>query len=250
LGSLGNFAKALSGNDIIVPHLNTWFANAEFPDVIPVAIHPNKEEDDAFHPSSALKCAQELYAYFREDLPEERHSADSQKNFMVGHMYHSLFQWIIVDQLKFATWDDIEQEHDYTFETANGNPFRVRGFVDVARCVIPGREPYLLDIKTVNSRIFSGDSLPPTTLAKYQAQVKIYLEFVDLEHAIILCLEKDSPHRFKEIMVKRDPAFVNSIMDKWEVVADGLVTGEAPSCTCSDPEKCSTQGLYDDDDYS
>lgn len=241
-----NFRKAFQPNQVLVPHLNVWFANAKFPDAIPVTIHPNKEADDAFHPSSALKCARELYASLKGDLPHEKHSVDSQKIFQIGHMYHSYLQWLIVEELGFATWDEIEKEYDFHFETLNGSPYRVRGFIDIARCAIPNKGTFLVDVKTMNARIYAQDRPPESTMEKYQAQVKIYLEFEELDNAIILCAEKDSPHRFKEIAVQRDPDFVADVIEKWEIVADALVAGEPPACTCINPAKCAVKDLYID----
>lgn len=238
-----SFTKNLRRDEILVPHLNTWFQNGVFPDEIPFSVHMNKEKDDAFHPSSALKCSQEIFALRRGDLPDEMIASDSQKNFMVGHMYHGLLQWIIVEGLGFAEWDDIEKEFDFKFDTPAGNPYRVRGFLDVAQCTVPNRGEYLVDVKTMNSRIYST-GLPDSMYAKYSAQVKLYLEFVDLDDAIILCVEKDTPHRFKEILIKRDTAFVEETVVRWESVVDALTSGEVPDCTCSNPSKCPAKGLY------
>lgn len=240
-----SFGKHYARNEIIVPHLNNWFGNAKFDDEIPfeISIHPNKEKDDAFHPSSSLKCSRELFAAFRGDLPSERHSVDSQKIFMFGHFSHAIIQKIVVE-LGFCDEQEIEKEYDFHFETAAGNPYRVRGFIDIARCKVPNRGTYLVDIKTMNARIYAQQDLPATTMEKYEAQVKLYLEFEELDEAIILCVEKDSPHRFKEIIVKRDPDFVAEIIERWEGVADALVTGRVPNCTCSNPSNCPAKGLY------
>lgn len=238
-----NFAKHYARNEILVPHLNNWFANAKFDDTISFDIHPNKEHDDAFHPSSALKCARHLFADFREDLPREKPAADSQKIFMFGHFSHSIIQKIVVE-LGFCDDAEIEKEYDFRFTTAVGNPYRVRGFIDIARCVVPNRGTYLVDIKTMNARIYAQTDLPLTTMEKYEAQVKLYLEFEELDEAIILCVEKDSPHRFKEIIVKRDPDFVAGIIERWEGVTDALVTGRVPDCTCSNLSNCPAKGIY------
>jgi len=223
-----------------------WFANGKFPDEIPITIHPNKEPDDAFHPSSALKCARELYADMRDDLPHEKHTVDSQKTFQIGHMYHAYLQHLVVEELGFASWDDIEKEYDFNFTTEVGNPYRVRGFIDIARCLIPNKGTYLVDIKTMNARIYVQDRPPESLMEKYEAQVKIYLEFEELDDAIILCVEKDSPHRYKEIAVQRDPEFVAEVIEKWETVADALAEGEPPACTCLNPSKCAARDLYID----
>lgn len=239
------FVNHLRKNEILVPHLTAYFANGKFPDEIPVMVHPNKEEDDAFHPSSATRCSREIFAMRQGDLTGKAHTAEQQLNFIIGHMYHSLLQWIMVEGLGFCTWADVEKEHDLHFTTENGNPYRVRGFIDFARVEIPNRGTYLVDIKTMNSRLFAQDSLPATTHEKYEAQVRTYLEFEDLDHAIILCVSKDSPHRFKEVLVERDTDFVERTMDRWEDVTDAIAAGVIPDCTCSDPDSCPTRNLYD-----
>lgn len=215
----------------------------------------NKEEDNAFHPSSALKCSRELYARLAGELPKGKNSFDSQKNFMVGHMYHGLLQWIIVEGVGLAPWSEIEKEYDFGWDkkkgdfdgscvTENGNPYRIRGFIDVARCEVPNAGTYLVDIKTVNARIYAQDSFPLSTMEKYEAQVKLYLEFEDLDEAIILAVEKDSPHRFKEFRVQRDPEFVDETIVRWESIVDAVAQGEVPDCTCFDPKTCPVKGLY------
>jgi len=235
----------LRKNEILVPHLNAWLARGEFPDEIPIKIGMNKEKDDAFHPSSATKCSRQLYAEMTGDLIDGKPTAEQQLTFSIGHMYHGFIQWILVEGLGFCTWDDIEKEHDLKFTTQNGNPYRVRGFIDCARCVVPNRGTYLVDVKTMNTRLFAQDNLPASTHERYEAQVQIYLEFEDLDEAIILCVSKDSPHRFKEVIVHRDTDFVERTMDRWEDVVDAMASGEIPDCTCFDPSSCPTRKLYD-----
>ena len=240
-----NFARHFQKNEILVPHLNNWFANAEFDDEIPfdIVIHPNKEHDDAFHPSSATKCSRVLFADFRGDLPHEKPAADSQKIFMFGHFSHAIIQKIVVE-LGFTSWEEIEKEYDFHFTTEAGNPYRVRGFIDIARCTVPNRGTYLVDIKTMNARIYAQQTLPESTMEKYEAQVKLYLEFEDLDEAIILAVEKDTPHRFREIIVKRDTDFVDETVERWEDVVDALAQGRVPDCSCANPANCAAKGLY------
>ena len=238
-----NFAKHFQRDQILVPHLNNWFANAKFDDTITFDIHPNKEVDDAFHPSSATLCSQVLFALRREDLTPEKPKTDSQKIFMFGHFSHAIIQKIVVE-LGLATPEDIEKEYYFHFQTEAGNPYSVRGFIDIARCVVPGRGTYLVDIKTMNARIYGRPELPEATMTKYEAQVKLYLAFEDLEEAIILCVEKDSPHRFKEVYIQADPDFVDRTIARWEDVVDALAEGRVPACTCADPHTCPAKGLY------
>jgi len=243
LGS--QFAKHFQKGEVLVPHLNNWFANGEFPDEIPITLRPNKEHDDAFHPSSALMCERALYAKLEGDLPAEETAMDMQKVFMIGRYYHELVQWIVVEGLGFATWEDVEKEHDLHFATAKGNPYRVRGFIDVARMALPGLDTaVLLDVKTMASRLYGMGEPPRSLMEKYEAQVRLYLEFEDLPRGIILFMEKDNPHRFREAVVERDGAQVDRIMEGWEFVTDSRAEGLVPDCTCSSPSSCPAKNVY------
>jgi len=241
------FAKTLSRDDVLVPHLNNYFYVADWPDEFPFVVHPNKEHDDAFHPSGALKCMRTLYAERRGDLKPEIHPLELQKIFLFGHFFHSALQWIMVEGLKFATWDDIEKEYDMHFKTEKGNDMRVRGFTDIARCVIPNEGEFLVDIKTVNARLFSMTPTPEFLVSKYTAQVRFYMEFEDIDNAIVLMCEKDSPHRFKEVRITRDGNFVDRILEDWEDVVDMEVEGIIPACTCLNPAECPTKNIYNID---
>jgi len=245
-GNIGaQFAKHFTRGEILVPHLNNWFLAAEFPDEIELTLRPNKEKDGAFHPSSALACERALFAKLRGELPEEMTRLDMEKVFMIGRFYHELIQWIVVDQLGFSTWDQVEKRHEWDFVTAAGNPYKVVGFPDVARMDIPGQPaPVLLDIKTQAARLYGMNRLPGGLGEKYEAQTRIYLEFEDLDTAILLMCEKDNPHRFREVVVERDGAEVDRIVDGWDRVADALVDEDVPGCTCPDPKNCPARDLY------
>lgn len=243
-----NFAKMLAKKEILVPHLDNWFAQSELhPSEIEFSIHPHKEQDDAFHPSSATGCARLLYAKQMHHLPDEGRqlAALRNKTFMFGHFFHAMIQTVLAEHLKFCTWDDIEKEHRWGATTAQGNEFWARGFIDIARAIIPGQEkPILIDIKTMNAHHFVMKDLPYSMYEKYHAQVQLYLDWEDLDTAIILGCEKDNPHRFKEIIIKRDKLFVNNIYDHWEVVADAIAAGSPPDCTCEDATRCPVRELY------
>lgn len=250
MAKLGSqFAKHFVTNEVLVPHLNNWFGNTEnFPEEIRFSIKPHKEADDAFHPSSALMCHRALLAKMEGLLPPEMARIDSQKTFMVGHYYHALIQYIVVEGLGFSTWDNIEKEFDLYFETPNGNPYRVRGFPDISRMSVPDGREFLVDIKTMMARIYAQPNLPEGLLEKYRAQVQLYMEFEDIDNAIILAVEKDTPHRFKEIEVERDGSFVDEILEGWELVVDSRAEGIIPDCTCFDPDKCPAKNIYASDD--
>lgn len=240
---MANFARTLAKRNKLVPHLDAWFDRAEFPDQIPFVVEPNKEHDDAFHPSSdAMECLRTLYFTHRGEIPRWEPDGTLRKIFMVGHYYHAMIQHILVD-LGFATEEDIEKEHDEYRTTAAGNPYRMRGFTDVAECKIPGVGSYLIDIKTVNSFQFNQDKLSDENMAKYEVQGQLYMDWHDQDDMILLCAQKDSPHAFKEFYFKRDRGIAEAVYERWEVLADALAEEEPPDCDCIDPSKCPVDAL-------
>ena len=82
------FVNHMRKNEILVPHLIAYFANGVFPEEISFNIKMNKERDDAFHPSSALKCSRQMYAERLGHIEYRPHTAEQQLNFVIGHMGH------------------------------------------------------------------------------------------------------------------------------------------------------------------
>lgn len=243
-----NFAKMLAKREMLVPHLDNWFAQPDnFPEVLKFEIHPHKEYDDAFHPSSAGDCDRLTYAKRKAHLPPRGKvgEATRQKTFMFGHFCHAMIQHIVVHELKFAEPDSIEKEYQWGGTSKGGHPFWARGFTDLARVNIPGQsDPILVDIKTMQANQFSLNQVPYGTWDKWYSQVQLYLDWEGLDTGIILAAEKDNPHRFKEHVIKRDPTFVNDVYDRWEYLADCLADDVVPDCTCDDPGRCSVLELY------
>lgn len=200
-----------------------------------------KESDDAMHPSSAWVCSRELYARKKGDF-KPSYSPDSAMTFLVGHFYHALVQHVLVDHLEIARPEDIEKE-----VIVKHNGWWGRGFIDVAHCDTSDGD-YLIDLKTVNGIMFKAPNLPPNLWNKYFAQVQLYLDWEGVENAVLLCFEKDSPHRLKEYKIEHDQVFVDSIYERWDRLARGLATGSPPECDCEslrqNPGDCNVKGLY------
>ncbi len=245
-----NFAKMLAKHELLVPHLDNWFSQWELlPETLRFEIKPHKEQDDAFHPSSANHCARFVYARFKGHLPARGKANDAIRNktFLFGHFFHAMIQDVVVNELKFAEPESIEKEYQWGGTTAKGNPFWARGFTDLARVNIPGQDqPVLVDIKTMNAKFYSLNRMPYDLWESYHAQVQLYLDWEGLETGLILVAEKDSPHRFKEFLIKHDAAFCSAIYDRWEYITDCIVEDVIPDCTCDDPGRCSMLGVYGD----
>lgn len=228
-----SFTKALSTKNVLTPHINSYLERGLFPDEWNLQIRPNKPKDDAFHPSGdCLPCARELYYKHSGQLPERKIDATSHKNFNVGHMWHSWLDTIVVDGLGFAKWEDVEKQCGYAQER-----WWATGLADIAYCDIPGKGVYLIDWKTMNSRIFGYEPDQPqlaAILEKYRYQVNCYMHWTGRERCIIVGIEKDTPHAFREFVYEYDPDLLAPVYNKWDIVAACLRSGIPPDCDCDD----------------
>lgn len=225
---MANFIKDLAKREILVPHINNYLARADFPEKFDVEIRTSKEPDDAFHPSSdCYPCECELYAKFSGQAEKQELTATSHKNFFVGHFWHGILQDILCDKLEFCDPTDVEKElrwQDYEWWA--------RGFADIAKCDIPGKGSYLIDFKTMNS--FSYQKPSPDLLAKWELQVACYMAWDNrVESAIIIGIQKDTPHEFKEFVFHRNDDILNPIYEKWTSVAKAIKNNTPMVCsTC------------------
>lgn len=207
-----------------------------------------KTGDDGWHPSGhCLSQPNALYAMASAALAGEdpkKPAASLMKSYQVGHFWHAYLQWIIVKKLNYADEAAIERR-GYTgwgdevkarYFGTNGKgpkvthkPFHyATGAADVAPCSIPVHGEFLVDIKTMGAHDFKQMQLPAWCAGKYEAQINIYMDWFDLERAIILCVQKDSPHAFKEFEFERNQALIDAIYGKWSLVGACLEVGEEP----------------------
>jgi hypothetical protein len=212
-----------------------------------------KPPDLAWHPSShCTPSLNELYWYAVEGHKEERKLSPAQvKNFQVGHFWHQWLQWVTVEGLGFASWDRVERQSlrgwgekttlingppgwgkiDLHSEYAQWQPFHwVTGSGDIAPADLPIYGEYLIDFKTMNAQGFKLNEPPPwmDTPAKWECQVNIYMDFFDLEKALIVGICKDTPHDLKEFEYHRNQPLIDAIYEKWELVSDCLDNDVVP----------------------
>lgn len=185
-----------------------------------------KKPDKGFHPSSdCLPSALNLYQSIA--YPEARViGCDLKKTFTVGHFWHQYLQYVLVELLEFASWDDIERHATHIWGDGKDYEF-VSGSTDAICNILDDR--YLIDIKTQKSIDFRLNHLPEWCADKYRCQINIYMDLFDIDQAIILCVNKDSPHNFKEYMFARDQKLIDAIYKKWKIVGECLKEGVEPT---------------------
>lgn len=209
------FVKNLVKGHKLAPHLDRSIGEQEFEWKAEFEV---KKGDDAFHPSG--DCLPSAYSLYHSAMGAE-HKAPStalRKTFQVGHFWHAYIQWIVVERLQFCTWDEIEVKSERRWK--DGPYGWARGAADIGPCRIPVHGDYLVDIKTMGAHDFKLQGLPGWCAAKYEAQVNIYMDWLDLEKALILCVSKDSPHDFKEFEFVRNQPLIDAIYNKWYLVKD------------------------------
>lgn len=246
--TLADFRKDLSPKYKLVPKLDK--AIADFDEEWDFHYEP-KQHDLYWHPSGhCVPKPSELYdlAYDRlngeeEDLEFKRKMA---KFGPVGHFWHQFLQHIMVryemvppeaiERSAFKAWSSVGYHTIRDTEAgATFAPFNAAvGNADVAPWVYKDH-PYIVDFKTMSARSFQAVQLPSGFAAKYECQMNIYMDFFDYDHALIVAINKDTPHDFKEFEYRIDADLVSLIYEKWKFVAECLGFDERPD--------------KDDDDY-
>lgn len=109
-------------------------------------------------------------------------------------------------------------------------PFHwVRGSADICPVNIPVHGEYLVDFKTMNAHDFRQSGPPERYADKWECQLNIYMSLFDMERAIIVGVQKDSPHDLKEFHYERNQPLIDAIYTKWHIVSDCLDEGVPPT---------------------
>jgi hypothetical protein len=109
----------------------------------------------------------------------------------------------------------------------------VTGQGDFAPLTAPNGWSGIVDIKTMNGTDYKKAStsglLPQRFENKYVAQMNVYMQLFDQQQAMILGVNKDSPHGFTEFTFLRDDELIDAIWAKWDFVSGCLDTGDTPT---------------------
>lgn len=202
----------------LVPHLDKVIGEGDFKWEYK---YESKADDGAWHPSMhCTPSTYELYHMAKNPTPEKI-STSLYKTFQVGHFWHQYLQHLILHKLQFCNSGAIEREGSTDWGKA-GPPVDwnwVHGHGDVAPCEIPEHGQYLVDFKTMKGIDFKSNKCPGWTAAKWECQVNIYMDFFELDQALIIGIQKDSPHDFKEFEFKRNQPLIDAIYEKWMLIS-------------------------------
>lgn len=231
-----NFTKNLVKRHKLATHLDKYLGKEveefEF-------IYEPKLDDDAWHPSGhCTPSVTDLYALATEPQEKKDWGTAMLKTFLVGHFWHQLLQKAVVD-LGFAKPDAIERRgirgwgEELPFDVERETDFRpyhwATGAADVAPCSIPNHGDYVIDFKTMSGHQFKQSSIPDWAAVKYECQINIYMDFFDIDKGLIVAIEKDSPHEFKEFEFERNQDLIDAIYDKWKFVSECIDNDDPPT---------------------
>lgn len=250
-----NFRRNLVKRHKFVGYLDEWLASE--PDGFEYK-HVVKQDDDAWHPSGhCIPDVVELYHFATSPRVPFVRTPATNKNFVVGHFWHQLLQYGTL-QLGLADASAIEcraskvwgdklesfSPNDDDSLIAYGHPYHwCTGAGDIAPLILPKHGEYLVDFKTMSGRAFKEVGLPSGFAKKYEAQINIYMELFDIEKALIVGVQKDTPHEFKEIEFVRNQPLIDIIFDKWKFVSECIDEGEEP--TKMDADQFILDGLFE-----
>lgn len=194
--------------------------------------HTAKKGDNAWHPSGDCTLTpRELFDKATGVEEKQPIGAGLRKTFQVGHFWHGYLQHVVVELLEYADWNAIERSGQKIWAEENGKPkpyHWCQGSADIAPIKIPGQGEFLVDFKTMGSFDFKRQELPDWSAAKYECQMNIYMDFFNLDQAIIVAINKDSPHELKEFIFDRNQSLIDTIYNKWQYVGDCLENGTIP----------------------
>lgn len=224
----------LATGDILAPFLDK--ALCEFDEPWEFSYEP-KGSDDAWHPSG--DCTPDVLHLFEKATRQhekESRSGSLLKSFMVGHFWHQWIQHVVVEKLEMADPDDIERtglSHWGPWLTEDpwptAQPYHwVTGKGDIAPLVAP-KWTGVVDIKTMSSHQFKTGQIPSWAKDKYKCQINIYMDLFDQEHGMILAVNKDAPHDFKEFTYERDDELIEAIYRKWKYVSHLVDNNQKPT---------------------
>jgi hypothetical protein len=232
--------RNLAAKTKLIPHLDKFIK--EHGDFAWHYDYSPKEGDDGWHPSGdCTPSLNELYWKAKEPTKED-FGASLIKTFQVGHFWHQYLQECVL-YLGFAGGGDIERRGIQGWgELVNREtpphlnaprdffqPFHyATGSGDVAPCQVPGHGEYVVDFKTMGTHDFKRNGMPDWCKDKYEAQINIYMDFFELDKALIVCILKDTPHDMKEFSFTRNQPLIDAIYQKWDLVSHCLVEGIEP----------------------
>ena len=207
-------------DSILVPYIDRYLAQGEFPDDLEMVLNRNKASDPYFHPSGdCFTPPRNLYLQKTGMETKPKPGAALRKTFDCGHLWHMYLQGIM-QEMGFLTPENTEKPLLTTLEGPYG-PFTAAGTADCVDVAIPQKGLWLVDIKTMRKDEFEAGANKYTYM-KWEAQVNCYMDWLGVDQAMILAISKDSPHTMREYKIVKRPELLEEIYERWSYTAKCL----------------------------
>lgn len=209
---------SLSEGWILVPELERALLSQKvWPDEYVIRVRNKESIDDGyFHPSQhALAPELQLFYEFHPNikLPQQPPRVEQIMTFQVGSAFHALVQSMLIH---LGMLDPSEVECSFVNERRHCS-----GTLDIRAMTMPDGRRMPVEIKSVGY----VNNVSPRLMDKYIAQLNVYMDLgceEPQEEGLLLLLEKRYPHRFKEVLVRRDEMLLKSIYRRWDRVREAL----------------------------
>lgn len=216
----------INHGQILVPYIDSYLAAGKFPKTWNITVPNFKEKDNYFHPSSdCFASPRDLYLAKTGVSHYPKPTAALRKTFDCGHMWHGYLE-AVLEEMGLVNSDSIEVKMVIEKLGAHG-PFTAAGTGDLVGVRIPGKGEWLVDIKTMRKDEFEAGANKYTYM-KWEAQVSCYMDWFELDKAMILAICKDSPHDMREYVIKRNDNLLAEIYDRWSYTAKCLALKTLP----------------------
>ncbi len=206
----------------LVPKLEKAIAN--FSEEEWQFVYQEKATDHHWHPSShCILPVSTLYEIATaEDHEREPFPNSLLKTFQVGHFWHQWIQYLVV-KANLCDPNDIERKATHSW----GDNYyeQVAGSADICPIIL-GDWIGGIDVKTMSANQFKSAGVPEWAAAKYECQMNIYMYLFEQDQWMILAVDKDSPHEFREFIYMRNDHLIEAILDKFRYVSDAVAAGE------------------------
>jgi len=171
-----------------------------------------KKEQTSFYISQAGKCPRQVFFKFK-NAPAKEKEARILRLFDHGDHMHQLIMRPLLSTRAI---------HVIAAEVDIPPGQLVRGRADAI--ISDGKEPYVLDIKTMNSMIFRSLEKPKEDNVD---QIQLYLHYFNIKNGILLYVDKDRLE-LKEFVVPYDPARVKPLLDGLEKLKNQIEKNIVP----------------------
>lgn len=228
------FGSALLGRlqnkELLIPYLEASLADENWPDSYTIDVDSSPytgHRDGKFHPSTHTSPSLgdrrlwlTVHPVYKDRAIRARRTLQESMTLSMGSALHAVIETQFV-MAGLCAPDDLEVPSPVPAHNSTGS----------ADAIVrhPNGRTYIVDIKTRNSRSYNLDTGP---LPQWEDQVNVYMDAHGIDEAIILVVESGFPYRMREERIRRDPARLRAIYDRWDAILERVKDDDMPEPCC------------------